>query len=64
MNYMKFLYEVKSDVSKIRTDYYSTKTFYALKNSTEEDLSTITKVSKRMYLNIKNKFGTETNILE
>ena len=46
---MKFFYEIKKKVKGIRTDYYSTKTFYALKNSIESDLKSMTNVSKRMF---------------
>lgn len=49
---MKFFYEVKIKVEGIRTDYYSTKTFCALKNSSEEDILAVTFVSKRMFQNI------------
>ena len=49
---MKFFCEVKSKVEGIRTDYYSTKTFCALKNSSEEEIVAVTFVSKRMFHNI------------
>lgn len=50
--FMKFFYEIKKKINGVRTDYYSTKTFCAIKNSTEADLTAITNLSRGMYNNI------------
>lgn len=49
IDFMKFFYHIKVKANGIRTDYYSNKTFLALKNSSEADLKSITHASRRMF---------------
>lgn len=48
----------------LRTDYYSNKTFFALKNASVEELSSATKVVQSMLINIlKSPVKTEESEL-
>ena len=64
LHFMKFLFEVKTKTSATRTDYYSTKTFCALKNSSEQDLTSLTSILKKIFTNIckAQKFFMEEEI--
>ena len=52
MAMMKVFYEIKNKVNGIRIDYYSAKTFCALKNSLEADLINFSHVAKKMFQNV------------
>ena len=52
LHFMKFLFEVKTKISTTRTDYYSTKTFCALKNSSQQDLTSLTAILRKIFTNI------------
>lgn len=55
IDFIKFFCHLKEKLVGIRTDYYSSKTFCALKNATENELSQLTKVVQKMYSNIMEK---------
>ena len=64
VRFMKFLFEVKNKIEGTRTDYYSTKTFCALKNSSQEDLASLTSILKKVFASIckVQKFFIEEEI--
>ena len=49
MDIVTFFCEIKEKVYGGRADYYSNKTFLAMKNATEHELRSMGKVFKKMY---------------
>ena len=54
IEFVKFFCLIKDSIPSIRTDYYSNKTFCAIKNANEYELKMATRAVSRMYNNIMN----------
>lgn len=52
IKFIKLFSDLKNKQVGLKTDYYSNKTFCALKNASESELLLLTKIMYTMYLNV------------